>query len=88
MKKRQFKKLLQYEITDAVELVILKYAKEKPADESIQNKKIDALLDLYDETFSKISGERTLKTSNEKKTHFKSLHEDFHKEVEKIYLDK
>ncbi|MBC8172396.1 MAG: hypothetical protein H7X71_00700 [Chitinophagales bacterium] len=88
MNKRHFKRLLQYDIADAVELTILKYQKEGKADTPEVNAKIDELLCLYDDVLSNVHGEKLLKSGKEKKKHFRDLLTGFDKEMEKIFSGK
>lgn len=87
MNKRKFKKQLQYDIADAVDLVILQQIQNKKADEALTDKKVSALLDIYDATFSQIGKAKSLSTK-EKRKHFSNLLSEFDKQIEKIILDK
>lgn len=87
MNKRKFKKQLQYDIADAVEIVLLKSAKNKDANEEM-NKRIDSLLEAYDTAFHKIHTEKTLAGRKERKKHFTELRSQFDKDIESIYSGK
>lgn len=85
MNKRKLKKQLQYDIADAVDLVILQQLKNNNTREAETDKKVNALLDVYDSTFSQIGKAKTAKGKDIKK-HFRSLLETFDKQVETIVL--
>jgi hypothetical protein len=88
MNKRRFKKQLQYDISDAIDLVLLQQLKNDKADDTQTEKKVDSLLHIYDEAFAHIGKARTLKTGKERKQHFKSILENFDKQIESIILGK
>lgn len=87
MNKRTFKKYMQIELSEAIEAVLIKSANNDKGTE-LMNKKVDDLLNVYDTVFANINKENTLKTTKEKKAHFRAIVSDMQKEIEKIYSEK
>lgn len=78
---------MQIELSEAIEAVLIKSANNDKGTE-LMNKKVDDLLNVYDTVFANINKENTLKTTKEKKAHFRAIVSDMQKEIEKIYSEK
>lgn len=80
MKKRSAKKYMQYRIADAIDIVLV----SESMDEKLRTKKIDDLVQIYDDLLPEVNKVRRLDKIISRKKYFNDIFARLKKEIDSV----